>query len=72
MNLLNNLRLVLAEIRRNPKITYDELVLATNKHRDTIRGYMKRLRKEFNLNKRVASDKNGYWRMLSGEADDNQ
>lgn len=38
VNLPENLHLVLNEIRRNPGVTYDELAMATNKHRDTIRG----------------------------------
>ena len=38
VNLPENLHLVLNEIRRNPRVTYDELAMATNKHRDTIRG----------------------------------
>ena len=57
------------QIRRNPQITYDELALAANKHRDTIRAYMKRLRTEFHLIERVGSDKNGYWRILSDAID---
>lgn len=69
VNLPDNLRLVLAEIRRNPQVTYYELAMATNRHRDTIRGYMKRLRTEFHLIERVGSDKNGYWRILTGEAE---
>lgn len=69
VNLPENLHLVLNEIRRNPGVTYDELAMATNKHRDTIRGQMKRLRTEFHLIERVGSDKNGYWRILTGEAE---
>ncbi len=69
VNLPDNLRLVLEEIRRNPQITYDGLAMATHKHRDTIRGYMKRLRTDFHLIERVGSDKNGHWRILTGEAE---
>lgn len=60
-----NPRLVLAEICRTPQITYDELALAINKHRNTIRGYMKWLRTEFHRIERGGSDKNGYWRIFN-------
>ena len=43
--------------------------MATHKHRDTIRRYMKRLRTDFHLIERVGSDKNGYWRILTSEAE---
>lgn len=65
-----NLRFVLDQIAQNPQITYDGLASAMNKHRDTVREYLKRLREEYHFIERVGAPKNGYWRILSPKDND--
>ena len=62
---VNSLQLEILElIKKNNKISYDELAVKFDKNRTTIMRNIKKL-KEQNLLKRVGSDKNGYWEALN-------
>jgi ATP-dependent DNA helicase RecG len=55
---------ILAEIKRNPKITNEELIKLTGKSRATITRRIKALR-ESGVLIRIGSNKNGYWEVES-------
>ncbi len=64
LDLPENLRFVLEQMFKDPGITYDELATMLGKRRETIRIYIKRLKDEFHLIRRVGSDKKGHWEIV--------
>lgn len=50
-------------VKENNNYTYDDLASLTNKHRDTVRENLKKLR-ELGLIRRVGARKNGHWEIV--------
>ena len=55
--------MILALLKDNPDITYDELALKTGKTRETVRVNLRKLESQ-NLIRRVGSDKSGHWEVF--------
>ncbi len=67
VNLPVNLKGVYDLIRENNAISYDELAEKLGKTRETIRVYVKKLKEDYKILKRVGSDKNGHWEVVLGD-----
>lgn len=55
--------LILALLKENPDITYDDMALRIGKTRETVRVNLRKL-ESLNLIRRVGSDKAGHWEVL--------
>ena len=56
-------KLLLALLRTNPDMTYNDLALAIGKTRETVRANLRKLEK-LNLIRRIGSDKSGHWEFV--------
>lgn len=64
VNLLESERLVLEEIKRNPHVTMNEIVIVTDISRRTVARALKTLQ-EKQIICRIGADKNGNWKIIN-------
>ena len=64
VNLLESERLVLEEIKRNPHVTMNEIVIVTDISRRTVARALKTLQ-EKQIICRIGADKNGHWKIIN-------
>ena len=64
VNLLESERLVLEEIKRNPHVTMNEIVIVTDISRRTVARALKTLQ-EKQIICRIGADKNGQWKIIN-------
>ena len=64
VNLLESERLVLEEIKRNPHVTMNEIVIVTDISRRTVATALKTLQ-EKQIICRIGADKNGHWKIIN-------
>ena len=64
VKLLESERLVLEEIKRNPHVTMNEIVIVTDISRRTVARALKTLQ-EKQIICRIGADKNGHWKIIN-------
>ena len=64
VNLLESERLVLEEIKRNPHVTMNEIVIVPDISRRTVARALKPLQ-EKQIICRIGADKNGHWKIIN-------
>jgi len=62
-----HLQRVLGYIAQHPKATYLEMAGFLNRTRETVRIYVKQLKEEYHLLRRIGSDKSGHWEIVADD-----